>query len=227
MWWCLSTPGSAEHILPVTLSTTVTPESPYNRHRSLKMYVIEHGWEALGDGDRVNSEMHLEAVIERVWICTWRLRSSVFGDALEGDDRANLQAVIERVWRYTCRPGLSELRRCTWRLWSTEFSDALWGCDRASLEMHLQAMIEWDWRSNWRRSIWRKAWRQLRLYSFVNLELWECRQLSTTSAERWETGWERETVNVGMMLYLVYAVLGVNSWLWHGEIERDDLTSCS
>jgi hypothetical protein len=25
----------------------------------------------------------------------------------------------------------------------------------------------------------------------------------------------------------VYAVLAVNSCLWHGEIERDDLTSCS
>jgi len=30
-----------------------------------------------------------------------------------------------------------------------------------------------------------------------------------------------------MMLYLVYAVLCVNSKLWHGEIERDDLTSSS
>jgi len=29
------------------------------------------------------------------------------------------------------------------------------------------------------------------------------------------------------MLYLVYAVLGVNSWSWHGEMERDDLTLCS
>jgi len=29
------------------------------------------------------------------------------------------------------------------------------------------------------------------------------------------------------MLYSVYAVLGVNSWSWHGEIERDDLTLCS
>jgi len=26
------------------------------------------------------------------------------------------------------------------------------------------------------------------------------------------------------MLYSVYAVLGVNSLSWHGEIERDDLT---
>ena len=25
----------------------------------------------------------------------------------------------------------------------------------------------------------------------------------------------------------MYAVLGVNSRLWHGEIERDDLTLCS
>jgi len=29
------------------------------------------------------------------------------------------------------------------------------------------------------------------------------------------------------MLLFVYAVLGVNSCLWRGEIERDDLTSCS
>jgi hypothetical protein len=29
------------------------------------------------------------------------------------------------------------------------------------------------------------------------------------------------------MLHSVYAVLGVNSLSWHGEIERDDLTLCS
>jgi len=51
----------------------------------------------------VNSEMHLEAMIERVWRCTWRLRSSELRDALGGHDRANFQAVIERVWRYTWR----------------------------------------------------------------------------------------------------------------------------
>jgi len=32
---------------------------------------------------------------------------------------------------------------------------------------------------------------------------------------------------LGVCLYLVYAVLSVNSWSWHGEIERDDLTLCS
>jgi len=29
------------------------------------------------------------------------------------------------------------------------------------------------------------------------------------------------------MLYSVYAALSVNSWWWHGEMERDDLTLCS
>jgi hypothetical protein len=29
------------------------------------------------------------------------------------------------------------------------------------------------------------------------------------------------------MLYLVYAVLSVNTSLWHGEVERDNLTLCS
>jgi len=181
---------------------------------------------ALGDWDRVKSEMHLEAVIERVRICTWRLRLSEFGDALGGHDRANLQAVIERLWRYTWRPWLSEfvdahggrdwaslaictwrpwtcelagrnracleihleavierVCRCTWRPWSSQFCDALPCCDRASLERHLQAIIERDWMSTCRQSIWREG----------------------------ETGWARDTVDLGLMLYLVYAVLGVNS----------------
>ena len=45
--------------------------------------------------------------------------------------------------------------------------------------------------------------RQLRLYSLVNLSLWECGELSTTSAERSETGCEREPVDLGMILYSV------------------------
>jgi len=32
---------SAKYILPVTLSTCVTPGSPYNHRRSLKIYLIE------------------------------------------------------------------------------------------------------------------------------------------------------------------------------------------
>jgi len=47
--------------------------------------------------------MHLEAVIERVWRCTWRRYPTVFGDTLGGPDGVNLEMhsemVIERVWR--------------------------------------------------------------------------------------------------------------------------------
>ena len=84
----------------------------------------------------------------------------------------NLEAVIEPVRIYTCRPK------------SSESGDTLGGHDGASVEVHLQAMSERDWRSTWRRSIWREARRQLRLHPLLKLYLWECRELSTTSAER-------------------------------------------
>jgi len=45
----------------------------------------------------VNSEMHLEAVINRVWRYTWRPRSNEFGDALGGRDRASLDESLEAV----------------------------------------------------------------------------------------------------------------------------------
>ena len=170
---CLSTPGSPKYVLPVAQSTSVTLVSLYTRRRSLTIYS--------------------EALIKRVERCTWRPRSSELRDSLGGHDQVNSgihsEAVIEQVWR------------CTWRPRSSELRDALGGRDWASLKIHLQAMIEWDCRSNWKRSIWREAWRQLRLYSLINLELWECRELSTiTFAERWETAWVRETVDLGIML---------------------------
>jgi len=121
---CLSTPGSAEYILPITLSTSVTPVSPSNPRRCLIMY--------------------LEAMIERVWRCTWRPWSSAFGDAVGGRDSANLETVILRVYRYT------------WWLWLSKCVDALGGHNWASLEMQLEAVIERDWRSTGRRPIWRR-----------------------------------------------------------------------
>jgi len=63
-----------------------------------------------------------------------------------------LEAVIEQGWR------------CNWTLRLSELRDALGGRDRASLEMYLQAMIKRDQRSTWKRSIWREARRQLRLW---------------------------------------------------------------
>jgi len=52
-------------------------------------------------------EMHLEAVIERVWTCTWRLRSSELRDALGGHDWVccgkHLEDLIDQDWRSTWR----------------------------------------------------------------------------------------------------------------------------
>jgi hypothetical protein len=60
----------------------------------------------------VNREMHLEAVIERVWRCYWRPRLSERRDTLLGRDQArlemHLEAMIDRDWRSTWR-------RSNWR----------------------------------------------------------------------------------------------------------------
>ena len=98
--------------------------------------------DALRGHDRASLEIHLEAVIERVWRCTGRPWQSGVGDALGGRDRAivqmHLEAKIERVWR------------CIWRPRSTEFGDAIGGRDRVTLEMHLEAAINPGWRCTWR-----------------------------------------------------------------------------
>jgi len=202
MSWCLSTPGSPKYVLPIAGSTSVTPVSRYTRGHSWMMY--------------------LEAVIEQVERCTWRPRSSELRDALGGQDRVNSEihseAMIKRVWRCTWRPRLSEL------------SDALGGRDWVNSETHLEAVIERVWRcaarpqlSKFGLSVWGDDRARLEMQLKTEIE-W---------TERWktgwepETGWERETVHHGMMLYLMYAVLGVKSWSWHGEIERDVLTSCT
>jgi len=194
---CLSTPGSAEYILPVTLSISVTPVSLYNRRRSLKMY--------------------MQAGIEWLWRCTWRPRSCKFGDALGGRDRVNsvlhLDAVNKQVWTWT-EAEIEWTQKCTWRPGSSEFGDALgghdrarlemhWGRDRVNSEMHLEAMIDQDWRSTWRRKTVDVGLMQYAVYAVLSV---------------YSTRW---------MQYSVYALLGVNSWSWHGEIERDEWTSCS
>jgi len=45
----------------------------------------------------LNSEMHLEAVIARVWRCTWRLGSIELRDALGGLARASLEMRLEAM----------------------------------------------------------------------------------------------------------------------------------
>jgi len=45
--------------------------------------------------DRVNSEIHFEAVIKGGWRCTWRPRSSELRAAYEGRDRRSLEIHLE------------------------------------------------------------------------------------------------------------------------------------
>jgi len=80
--------------------------------------------------------MHFEAMIERVWRCTWRPRSSELRDALGGRDRASLEMQLETVIE---------------RDWTSTWGRSLDGA--ACLEMHLEAVIERDWTSTWRRSM--------------------------------------------------------------------------
>jgi hypothetical protein len=79
----------------------------------------------------------------------------------------------------------------------------------------------------------------VRLDPLVHSYLWECRQLSTNMVCREMRAWlvvgnsgswddaVRSGCSTECMLYSVYAVLGVNCSSWHGEIGRDNITSCS
>ena len=67
----------------------------------------------------MNSVRQLTTVIERVWRCTWRPRSSQLRDALGGHNHATLEMHWEAEIQST--------ERCTWRPSSSEFGDALGG----------------------------------------------------------------------------------------------------
>ena len=44
---------------------------------------------------KLNSEMHLEAVIEQVWRCIWAAEIRRLSDALGGRDQASLEIHLE------------------------------------------------------------------------------------------------------------------------------------
>jgi hypothetical protein len=78
--------------------------------------------DALGGRDHSNSEMHLEAVIEEVWRCTWRRWSCEFGGRGRVSLELHFEAQIERL------------------------RDGLGGANQASLEIHSEAVIRRVWR---------------------------------------------------------------------------------
>ena len=87
---------------------------------------------------RASWERHFDVVIEPVWRCTLRPRSSELRDALGGRDRARLEMQLETEIEWT--------QRCSLRPRASELIDALVGHDRASLEMHFEALTERVWR---------------------------------------------------------------------------------
>jgi len=171
--------------------------------------VFERVWRCIRRPWSSNSEMHLEAVIERVWRCTWRPRSCNSEMHLEAliervwrciwrpwpsNSEIHLETVIERVWRCTCRPRSMWTQRCTWRPWSREFGDALGGHDRSTLEEYLEVV---DLEAVDREGGFDGRWDSIH---------WLTRNCG--NVENWvQTGWERETVNHGIMQYAVYAIL--------------------
>jgi len=212
---CLSTPGSPEYILRVAHFTSISPLSPDTYRRSLIIEleaVIKLDWEctwrprsselrdALGGPDRWSLEMHWEAMIERVWICTWRPRWSELSDALGGRDGVNSEMHLEAL--------IERVWICTWSPWLSEFGHALGGRDWVNSEMHSEAVTKQVRRCTGR--------------------LWSSEIGGVLGGGCWT--WDDKVLSIcctRWMLYLVYAALSVNSWLWHGDIERDDLTSCS
>jgi len=104
-------PFISSHPLPtlLELEPLFPTNSPFGYHARcggvLMMGCLPSSSTVSPHHDRVNLEMHSEAVIELVWTYTWRLRSSEFGDAPGGRDREiHLEDVIERVWTCTLRP---------------------------------------------------------------------------------------------------------------------------
>jgi len=90
------------------------------------------------DGNQLKTEMHLEAVINRVWKSTYWPISRELRDALRGQYCIYLEIHFVAM--------KEETERCTWRPRSSKLRDALGGCDRASIEMHLEAVIKWTYR---------------------------------------------------------------------------------
>jgi len=181
-----------------------------------------------GGRDQASMEMHLETEIEWTQRCTWRPRSSKFGDAL-GD----------RQIEWT--------QRCTWRPCLSKFGYALAGRDRVNPEMHMEAVNErvgrYTWRpwsikiegvlgGGWSGGDWSEGGQSgggqsggsesgggrsggmcCGIWDSIHWSTCNCGnvenlvQRGPLRAE--ETAWERETVDLRMMQYAVYAELSV------------------
>jgi hypothetical protein len=73
-------------------------------------------------------EIHLEAVMKRVYRYTWRPRSCALGDCNHVTLKIHLEPAMEQVWNGP------------WRLGITDFGDAPGGHNQARVWMYWEAM---------------------------------------------------------------------------------------
>jgi len=158
-----------------------------------------------GDHEQASLEMHLEAVIKRVWTytwrCTWRPWSSEHRDAHRGCDptslEMNLQAVIEQDWRSFQR----------WSILEEADLEAVdgrharcWDCIHRLVH---SKPLEWDEVTSPVQLLWRTGWwRSICVGRHTGS--WIYSQGSTCHREN-----EGMTDNLRCILYSVYAALGV------------------
>jgi len=189
--------------------------------------------DALGGSDRANLEMHLDAEIEWTQRCTWKPWLSEFGDSLGGQERVNwemhLETVIEHVRRYTSRSWSIKNGGVLGSSWSGEsqcgggesgggrsggMCDGSWDC------------IHWLTR-NCRNEEYSVQQGPLRAEKLAGSRIQSILGWCSMRCIQYPVYAVLGVRCTRCTLYLVYAALGVNSWSWHGEIERDDLTSVS
>lgn len=109
--------------------------------------VIGQGW-GCGWGLGWNElRIHIEFWIVTIWRGNWRVWLHKYGDAHEGHKplnlEINLKAMMMQVWR--CTKMQSWTPRCSWRIWTSECADALGGQDQVSWKMPWEAKFQWNW----------------------------------------------------------------------------------
>ena len=200
--------------------------------------------DTLGGRNRASLKMHLEAVIEQVWWCTWRPTSS--------NSKMHLEAVMERVWRSTWRLCLSEFRDafggrdqvtqrctwrprtcwtlwCTWRLWLSEIGDAFGGRDGVTTRC-----IWRPWSSEFGDPLGGHDWGRLRKYMravdrwrtgcwksihpSANLQPWGCDEVTVHLSSYGELAGGGQSCKEAHRKLKLHS--GVNSWSWEWREAR-------
>ena len=98
-------------------------------------------WGAPENEDRVESEIHSEAVIEGFWRCNCTSRLSELRDEMRGRDQLSLEMHLEAEVEGT--------QRQSFQPWLCEFGDSIRDWNWVNTEMHWKGVIKWVWSGTW------------------------------------------------------------------------------